>query len=238
LVEQRAVSQQEFDDAKAVLEVANAKLAVTQKALELSLAGPRKEEVAEAEARLQALEKALELYVVGPRPEEIAEAEARLAAAEAQVNLLKQILKDAELVAPMKGVVRTRIREPGEMTSPQKPVLSVAITDPKWVRAYVSEANLGHVQPGMPATVAIDTFPDHRFEGWVGFVSPVAEFTPKTVQTKELRTSLVYEIRVFVTDPQDVLRLGMPATVRLEPRSSLAPQAAVAAGLPKSEPMQ
>jgi HlyD family secretion protein len=51
----------------------------------------------------------------------------------------------------------------------------------------------------------------------VGFISPMAEFTPKTVQTEELRSSLVYEIRVFVKDPEDKLRLGMPATVRLEP---------------------
>jgi HlyD family secretion protein len=67
----------------------------------------------------------------------------------------------------------------------------------------------------MTAAVAVDSFPQRRFEGWVGFISPVAEFTPKPVQTEELRTSLVYEIRVFVKDPSDELRLGMPATVYL-----------------------
>ena len=67
----------------------------------------------------------------------------------------------------------------------------------------------------MAAFVVVDSFPERRFEGWVGFVSPVAEFTPKTVQTEELRTSLVYEIRVFVKDPADEVRLGMPATVHL-----------------------
>jgi len=61
----------------------------------------------------------------------------------------------------------------------------------------------------------VDSFPKRRFEGWVGFISPVAEFTPKAVQTEELRTSLVYEVRVFVKDPSDELRLGMPATVYL-----------------------
>jgi HlyD family secretion protein len=68
----------------------------------------------------------------------------------------------------------------------------------------------------MAAEVAVDTFPQKRFAGWIGFISPVAEFTPKTVQTEELRTSLVYEIRVFVKDPADELRLGMPATVHVE----------------------
>jgi HlyD family secretion protein len=221
----RAISQQDIDNAKAVLDVAEAKLAVTQKALELAIAGPRKEEVAEAEARLAVTQKALELAIAGPRKEEVAEAEARLRSAEAQLALLRQQLADAQLMAPVDGVVRTRLMEPGEMASPQKPVFSLAITDPKWVRAYVSEPDLGQVQPGMAASVAVDSFPDRRFDGWVGFVSPVAEFTPKAVQTEELRTSLVYEVRVFVQDPSDTLRLGMPATVYLplDRRGSQAP---------------
>jgi len=101
------------------------------------------------------------------------------------------------------------------MVTPQKPVFSLAVTDPKWVRAYVTEPDLGKVRSGMAASVMVDSFPSRRFEGWVGFVSPVAEFTPKAVQTEELRTSLVYEVRVFVKDPSDELRLGMPATVYL-----------------------
>jgi HlyD family secretion protein len=187
----RAVSQQDFDNARTALDVAVARLAVNEKALALVVAGPRREEVAEAEARLRG--------------------------DEAQLALLRQELADAQLVAPMDGVVRTRILEPGEMVSPQKPVFSLAITDPKWVRAYVSEPDLGKVQPGMAAFVVVDSFPDRRFDGWVGFMSPMAEFTPKTVQTEELRPSLVYEVRVFVQDPADTLRLGMPATVYLPP---------------------
>ena len=185
----RAVRQQDVDNAKTALQVAEAKLAVNQKALDLAVAGPRKEEVAENEARLKANE--------------------------AQLALLRQQLVDAQLLAPVDAVVRTRVMEPGEMASPQKPVFSLAITDPKWVRAYVSEPDLGKVHPGMAAAVAVDSFPDRRFDGWVGFVSPVAEFTPKSVQTEELRPSLVYEVRVFVKDPADELRLGMPASVYL-----------------------
>ena len=103
------------------------------------------------------------------------------------------------------------------MASPQKSVFSLAITDPKWVRAYVAEPDLGKLRTGMTASVVVDSFPDRRFEGWVGFISPVAEFTPKTVQTEELRTSLVYEVRVFVKDPSDQLHLGSPTTVHLPP---------------------
>jgi membrane fusion protein PltH len=129
---------------------------------------------------------------------------------------LRQQLADAQLVAPVDAVVRTRVMEPGEMASPQKPVFTLAITDPKWVRAYVSEPDLGKVHSGAAASVMVDSFPDRRFDGWIGFISPVAEFTPKSVQTEELRTSLVYEVRVFVKDPSDELRLGMPATVYLK----------------------
>jgi HlyD family secretion protein len=158
----------------------------------------------------------LDLAVAGPRKEEIAEAEARLRANQAQFALLRQQLADSQLVAPLDAVVRTRVMVPGEMANPQKPVFSLAITDPKWIRAYVSEPDLGRIRSGMPASIGIDSFPNRRFDGWVGFISPVAEFTPKSVQTEELRTSLVYEIRVFVKDPGDELRLGMPATVYLE----------------------
>lgn len=187
--EARAVSKDDLDNAKAALDVAQAKLDVQEQALDLSLKGWRSEEIAENEARLRGNE--------------------------AQLAYLQQLLKDADLYAPDNAIVRTRLMEPGELASPQRPVFSLAIITPKWVRAYVSEKNLGLVQPGMKAAVSVDTFPDRTFDGWVGFISPVAEFTPKTVQTEDLRTSLVFEIRVFVTDPKDELRLGMPATVRL-----------------------
>jgi HlyD family secretion protein len=183
------VSQQDLENAKAALDVAEAKLDVNQKALDLAIAGPREEDIAQAEAELRA--------------------------DEAQAAFLHQELADAQLVAPVDAVVRTRLMEPGEMASPQKPVFSLAVTDPKWVRAYVAEPDVGKLRTGMAASVALDSFPDRRFNGWVGFISPVAEFTPKTVETTELRTSLVYEVRVFVKDPSDQLHLGSPASVYL-----------------------
>jgi HlyD family secretion protein len=182
-----AGTQQDLDSAKAALDVARAKVEVNRKALDLALAGPRAEDIAQAEAQLRG--------------------------SQAQLRLLEQQLKEAALVAPADGIVRSRLMEPGEMASPQRPVFSLAIVDPKWVRAYVSEPDLARVRPGMAAYVTIDGFPGRRFTGWIGFISPVAEFTPKSVQTQELRTSLVYEVRVFVRDPGDDLRLGMPATV-------------------------
>ena len=190
----RAVRQQDVDAAKAALDVAAAKLAVNQKALDLAVLGPRKEDIAENEARLRA--------------------------DQAQVALLRQQLSDSQLIAPADAVVRTRIMEPGEMATAQTPVFSLAIVDPKWVRAYISEPDLGKIRPGMAALVAVDAFPKRSFNGWIGFISPVAEFTPKAVQTQELRTSLVYEVRVFVKDPNDEVLLGMPASVYLSLQDS------------------
>lgn len=186
----RAVSQADLDEASANLRVMQARLMSARKALQLSVAGPREEDKAEAQAQLDD--------------------------ANAQLDLLLRQLADATLVAPTAAVVRSRLMEPGEMASPQRPVFSLALTDPKWVRAYISEADLGRLKPGMPARVSTDTDPDKTLPGWVGYISSVAEFTPKTVQTEDLRTRLVYEVRVFVKDPEDVLRLGMPATVRLD----------------------
>jgi HlyD family secretion protein len=185
----RAVSRQDIDSAKAALDAAEARLAINQKALALELAGPRKEDVAQGEAQLRA--------------------------DQAQLALLQQQLKDADLLAPLDAVVRSRIVEPGEISSPQKSAFTLAIVDPKWVRAYVAEPDLGSVREGMAAAVTVDAFQGRSFPAWVGFISSVAEFTPKSVETTDLRSSLVYEIRVFVRDPDDVLRLGMPATVHV-----------------------
>ncbi len=119
----RAVSRQDMDSANAALDTAEARLAVNQKALSLELAGPRREDVAQGEAQLRA--------------------------DQAQLALLQQQLKDADLRAPLDAVVRSRIVEPGEIASPQKSAFTLAIIDPKWVRAYVAETDLGSVHEGM-----------------------------------------------------------------------------------------
>lgn len=196
----RAVSQQDLDAARAALRMADAQAETMRKALELALAGPRREDIDQAQAQLEA--------------------------AQAQLALLQRQLEDAELLAPTDSIVRSRLMEPGELATPQRPVFSLAVTEPKWVRAYASELQLGHLKIGMPAQVTIDSFPDEPIAGSLAFISSVAEFTPKTVQTEELRTSLVYEVRVFVEDPQDRLRLGMPATVRFDLASGRARAAA------------
>ena len=167
-----------------------------------------------AEAQLEVAKQALLLAKAGARQEDIAAAEAQLKASQAALDLLRQQFRDTDLVAPVDGVIRSRLLEPGEMASAARPVFAIAVVDPKWVRAYVSEPDLPHVAPGASATVTVDGIGE-TVKGTIGFISSVAEFTPHAIQTEELRTSLVYEVRVLVDDPDDVLRLGMPATVRL-----------------------
>lgn len=181
--------QQDLDDATAKLKTARANLKEAREALELALIGPRKEDIAAAEAELQAYQAGL--------------------------DLARQRLSDTRLYAPAPGIIRDRILEPGDMAFPQVPVFTLALTDPLWVRAYVPEPSLGKIAPGMHAEVTTDSYPGKTYPGWIGFISPTAEFTPKNVETPDLRTRLVYEVRIYICNPQGELRLGMPATVSI-----------------------
>ncbi|MDX1432832.1 MAG: efflux RND transporter periplasmic adaptor subunit [Gammaproteobacteria bacterium] len=166
-------------------------------------------------ARAAAAEESHNLAVAGPRSEEISAARSTLRAYEAQLALARESLADAVLTAPADGVIQDRLLEPGDMATPQKPVYTLALMNPVWIRAYVDEPDLGKIAPGMPAEVTTDSFPEKRYRGWVGFISPTAEFTPKSVETARVRTDLVYQVRIYVCNPQNELRLGMPASVEI-----------------------
>jgi HlyD family secretion protein len=194
-----ATSAQDLDDARSRLQVDRAQLNVKEKGLNLVVEGPRKEDVAAAKKGLEALQ--------------------------AELALLDVRMQDMTLKAPAAGVIQSRILEPGEMAGPAQPVFTLALTDPKWVRAYIPEPELGRIRLGMQAKVFSDSFPGQAMAGWVGFISPEAEFTPKSVQTEELRTKLVYEARIFVHDDQDRLRLGMPVSVIVDEKAPLKDQA-------------
>ena len=126
------------------------------------------------------------------------------------------LLSQYELLAPADGVVRSRLLEAGDMAGSTAPVFKISLLDKKWVRVYVKETDLGKIYEGQDARVYIDSQPEKPLTGQVGYIAGTAEFTPKTVQTDDLRTALVYEVRVYVNDEDNVLRLGMPATVRIE----------------------
>ncbi len=142
-------------------------------------------------------------------------AKASLEKSIADLSVATLRLQDTYLYAPSEGVVLTRAVEPGTMLVANDTVISVTLINPVWVRAYVPERNLGQVKPGTQVKVYADSFPHKAFIGQIGFVSPVAEFTPKTVESPDLRTQLVYRLRIVMQDPGHELRQGMPVTVKV-----------------------
>lgn len=187
LAKSQYVSQQQLDNAEAAYDNARANLDARRQAHLLAVKGPRQEDIDAAREQLKAYEAALQ---------------------RAEIEL-----RDTRLFAPQAGVVQDRILEPGDMAAPQIPVVTLALDSPVWVRAYVAETDLGRIAPGMRAEIRTDSFPGKTYPGWIGFISPTAEFTPKAVETTELRSKLVYQLRVMVCNSENELRLGMPADV-------------------------
>ena len=192
-------SQQNRDNAEQALKVATANRAFAEKALALAVEGPRREDIDVAAAQLRSTEAAL--------------------------AFTRRQLADARLYAPADGVIEDRILEPGDMASPDRPVLTLDLTNPIYARAYLPEKQLGRVRPGMRATIESDAFPGQRFPAWVGFISTIAEFTPKTVETTEVRSELVYRMHVYACNADDRLRMGAPVTVVIDYEDDAAPPA-------------
>ena len=188
LIGQSVVAKQDFDTARTALNSATAQRDAARAALELALAGARSEQVAQAEANLEA---------------------ARAALAQARTQMA-----DTVLTAPEEGVVLTRAVEPGSIVQAGNIVLTESLLTPVRARVYAPEPQLGLIYPGRAVLVFTDSRPE-PYHGQIGDVSPRAEFTPKTVETTELRTALVYRFRVLIRDADQGLRQGMPITVQL-----------------------
>ncbi|ALB62159.1 Predicted membrane fusion protein (MFP) component of efflux pump, membrane anchor protein YbhG [Cronobacter condimenti 1330] len=168
----------------------------------------------QAQAQLKSAQDKLSQYRAGNRPQEIAQAQASLEQAQAQLAQAQLDAEDARLISPSDGTVLTRAVEPGSLLNAGSTVFTLSLTRPVWVRAYIDEVNLGRATPGSEMLIYTDGRPDKPYHGKIGFVSPTAEFTPKTVETEDLRTDLVYRLRIIVNDADNALRQGMPVTLR------------------------
>jgi len=168
----------------------------------------------QATAQVEAARQQYKELSTGYRKEEVAEVEANFQRASAQVDNAQLQLSDTVLKAPSDGIILTRAVEPGTMLSPGATVFTLSLTEPVWVRAYVNEPDLGKVAPGTKVKVSTDSRTE-PYDGVVGFVSPTSEFTPKNVETTDLRTALVYRLRIIVNHPDQQLRQGMPVTVNI-----------------------
>jgi HlyD family secretion protein len=136
--------------------------------------------------------------------------------AEASLAIAMDNLAFTRALAPTDGIILTRIREPGTVVNSADPIYTLSVSSPVWIRAYVDEPNLGQVYYGMPVDIYTDINGGEVYSGKVGFISPVAEFTPKSVETTKLRTDLVYRLRIYADNPDRELVQGMPVTVKLK----------------------
>ncbi|MDS7944908.1 HlyD family efflux transporter periplasmic adaptor subunit [Acinetobacter sp. V110_1] len=168
-----------------------------------------------AEAAVREKQANLELIIKGARQEDREATKAQYEVTKANLDLINYNLTQAELKSPVNAVVRARLQEVGDMTTAQKAVYTLALTDPKWIRVYLNEQDLSSIKMGGTAQVIRDSDPNQPINGKIGYISSVAEFTPKIVQTEEIRTTLVYEVRVYVNDPNDQLKMGQPVTVNV-----------------------
>ncbi len=170
----------------------------------------------ETKAALDSASEYFNLVNKGYRKEEVIAARAIVRAAEARLEQAKTSLSDTEIKSPTDGIVLTRVMEPGAIVAAGQTVYTVSLTSTVWIRAYVNEPDLGKIHYGMPAKIFTDSAPDKPYDGHIGFISPEAEFTPKSVETPELRASLVYRLRIIADNPDRNLLQGMPVTVKLE----------------------
>jgi HlyD family secretion protein len=166
----------------------------------------------DAYSRFVSAEQTYRKLKAGLRPEEIEGARVRRDQAAAQADLLKKRVKDCRILSPSPGIITLRGVEPGELVSPGMTVLRLTYLDRIKLMIYVNETDLGSVKVGQTALITIDSFAKGKtVEGKVTYISPLAEFTPKNVQTKEERTKLVFGVRIEADNADGALKPGLPA---------------------------
>jgi len=216
LLEQKAVTPQQHEVVTTQARMAAERLASAEERLKLVQEGPRAEQIDQARAALRQVEERYALAKEGPRAEQLDQARAKLAAAGAAVSHANQQLGYTELKAPFNGIILSKSAEPGEYLTPGAPVVTLGDLGNPWLRAYVSETDLGNVRLGQSAEVTCDSWPGRVFKGTVTYISGEAEFTPKQVQTPEERVKLVYRIKIALENEDLALKPGMPADARLD----------------------
>lgn len=138
-------------------------------------------------------------------------AAAQINAASASLNEASIHLDYTQLKSPVNGVVVSRNIEPGETVTPGREVITISDLSRVDLKIFVDETEIAAVRPGQKVDVKVDTFPGKIYTGYVSFVSPEGEFTPKIIQTKKERVKLVYLVKVSIQNPNFELKAGMPA---------------------------
>lgn len=205
------IAMQEVDRARQAYEVAVAQERSARANLQMVEAGPRRDQIDAARAQLKAARDHLDLLLAGPRPFQVEAARGQVSQARAALDLAGSRLREAAIVSPINGVVLRKNLEAGEMANSGVSILTLVDPTDLWLRAYVSETDIGRIKVGMAARITIDAYKDRTFSGKITEIASEAEFTPKNVQTKKERVNLVFRIKIAVDNPQGLLKPGMPA---------------------------
>ncbi|MBI4609757.1 MAG: efflux RND transporter periplasmic adaptor subunit [Candidatus Rokubacteria bacterium] len=215
LFRKELIAAQDVDRARQAYDVAVAQERSAREHLELVLAGPRPHQVEAARAQLKAAEDRLNLLLAGPRPHQVEAARAQVRQAQAALSLALSRLQETEIASPITGVVLRKNLEVGETANPGVAILTLVDPNDLWLRAYVPEADIGRIKVGQAARIKIDAFRDRVFSGTIVEIASEAEFTPKNVQTRKERVNLVFRIKIEVSNPEGILKPGMPADAEI-----------------------
>ena len=196
-------------------------LAAGAERLALVEEGPRKEDIEAGRAELQRAEAALETsqanrLEVKQREQDVLAHRADIQRARAQIAITDTQIGDTEVTSPIDGVVLVKAAEIGEVLAAGTTVVTIGDIDHPWLRAYISESELGRVKLGQPVQLSTDSYPGKIYPGRVSFISSEAEFTPKQIQTKEERVKLVYRIKIDADNPHHELKSNMPVDAEIQ----------------------
>jgi multidrug resistance efflux pump len=208
-------TQASYDAALARAESLQAQVGAATAKAKMMDKGYRPEEIAESHADLNRLQANLDLLEAGARQEDKDEAQAKIDGIIAQIAEIDIKRAERTVTAPERAVVEVLSVRPGDIAAPNQPVVRVLRADDLWVKAYISEVDLGRIHLGQQVEVTIDTFPNKRFQGKITYIASASEFTPRNVQTIDERRHQVFGFKVRVDDPQGVFKSGMAADVWL-----------------------
>lgn len=215
LFEEGVVSAQLLDSAKAAYDAALSRKEAAEKQLREAEANLRlaRSTTIEIDLKEKALESAKNMLEQAKAALATEQAEAK--AAEAAQKEAKATLADTEVHAPLTGTVITKVIEPGEYIVPGTPIIILVDMNELYMKAYISEADIGKIRLGNPARIYVDSFPDRFFSAIVSEISQQAEFTPKTVYIKDERVKLVFGIKLDIADSEGYLKPGMPGDAKV-----------------------
>lgn len=207
------IAAQRHDDVKARRDYTAQRAEAARQRLALLQAGTREEEIRASEQRYRQADAAARLARNGFRREDIAAARGRVAEARGRLNELNARLTDAEILAPASARVETVSVRPGDLVTPNKPVVTLLEPSQLWVRIYIPEPEIGRVRVGQPVAVLAESMGGRSFEGTIAQINSQAEFLPRNVQTRDDREHQVFGVKVHVRNNNGALKSGMAMRV-------------------------